>query len=436
MSLKLLKPKDDSHQFQPLLAEIEEDPGSPLGPVTFWIVVAVFSFFVGWALLGQVDVVVSARGKVIPLGQVKLIQPLTGGVVGQILVKEGDFVHKGQALVEIDPSTTAPQLESSQKTLAHVQLEQARLQAATGQSQFSQGAGNDSGTQARLYAASVASLQKQLRAKEKAFAALGQQIQAKQVEAHQTQETLVINQAKEARLKAVVDIIARDDYEKVQTEILMNQNKLKSLAHELEQLRFQQQQTQDEMAYLQENFESTSLNELSDKEKQITQLKANIQETAFKNTRQTLLAPVDGYVNELFVHTVGGVVTSAQKILSIVPAKAPLRVQALVLNKDIGFIKVGMPVAIKVDTYDFQKYGTLKGQVTQIDKDSKDDPKLGPVYTVQVLPQQQDLMIDGHWRHLSTGLSVTAEVKTGKRRIIEFFIYPLIKHLDEGMSVR
>ena len=436
MSLKLLKPKDDSHQFQPLLAEIEEDPGSPLGPVTFWIVVAVFSFFVGWALLGQVDVVVSARGKVIPLGQVKLIQPLTGGVVGQILVKEGDFVHKGQALVEIDPSTTAPQLESSQKTLAHVQLEQARLQAATGQSQFNQGAGSDSGTQARLYAASVASLQKQLRAKEKAFAALGQQIQAKQVEAHQTQETLVINQTKEARLKAVVDIIARDDYEKVQTEILTNQNKLKSLSHELEQLRFQQQQTQDEMAYLQENFESTSLNELSDKEKQITQLKANIQETAFKNTRQTLVAPVDGYVNELFVHTVGGVVTSAQKILSIVPAKAPLRVQALVLNKDIGFIKVGMPVAIKVDTYDFQKYGTLQGQVTQIDKDSKDDPKQGPVYTVQVLPQQQDLMVDGHWRHLSTGLSVTAEVKTGKRRIIEFFIYPLIKHLDEGMSVR
>ena len=436
MSLKMRKPKDDSHQFQPLLAEIEEDPGSPLGPVTFWIVVAVFSFFVGWALLGQVDVVVSARGKVVPLGQVKLIQPLTGGVVGQILVKEGDFVRKGQALVEIDPSTTAPQLESSQKTLAHVELEQARLQAATGQGQFSQGAGNDSGTQARLYAASVASLQKQLRAKEKAFAALGQQIQAKQVEAHQAQETLVINQAKEARLKAVVDIIARDDYEKVQTEILTQQNKLKSLSHELEQLRFQQQQTQDEMAYLQENFESTSLNELSDKEKQITQLKANIQETAFKNTRQTLVAPVDGYVNELFVHTVGGVVTSAQKILSIVPAKAPLRVQALVLNKDIGFIKVGMPVAIKVDTYDFQKYGTLKGQVTQIDKDSKDDPKQGPVYTVQVLPQQQDLMVDGHWRHLSTGLSVTAEVKTGKRRIIEFFIYPLIKHLDEGMSVR
>ena len=108
----------------------------------------------------------------------------------------------------------------------------------------------------------------------------------------------------------------------------------------------------------------------------------------------------------------------------------------MVLNKDIGFIKIGMPVAIKVDTYDFQKYGTLRGQVTQIDKDSTDDPKQGPIYTVQITPQQQDLMVDGHWRHLSTGLSVTAEIKTGKRRIIEFFIYPLIKHLDEGMSVR
>jgi hemolysin D len=251
-----------------------------------------------------------------------------------------------------------------------------------------------------------------------------------------TEETLVINQQKEARLNPVKDIIARDDYDKVENDILTGENKLKSLSHELEQLRFQQQQTREEMAYLQENFESTSLNELSDKEKQITQLKANIQESSFKNARQTLVAPVDGTVHELFVHTVGGVVTSAQKIVSIVPLNAPLNIEAVVLNKDIGFVKAGMPVAIKVDTFDFQKYGTLQGKVLRIDPDSKDDPKLGPVYTVQVTPQQRQLLVDGHWRAITAGLSVNTEVKTGKRRLIEFFIYPLIKHLDEGMSVR
>jgi len=429
----LLKPKDDSYQFQPLLAEIEDDPGSPLGALTFWVVVAVFSFFVLWAIFGQVDVVVSAHGKVVPTGQVKLIQPLSGGVVGEILVKEGDRVRKGQTLVVIDPSTTAPQLASAEKTLSHVQAEQARLEAASGQGGYH---GGNTGTQARLYNASVAALEKQLQAKEKAFSGLEQQLQAKQMEVKTTEETLLINRQKEARLSPVKDIIARDDYDKVTNDILTGENKLQSLSHELEQLRFQQQQTREEMAYLKENFESTSLNELSDKEKQITQLKATIQESSFKNAKQLLVAPVDGTVHELFVHTVGGVVTSAQKIISIVPLNAPLTIEAVVLNKDIGFVKVGMPVAIKVDTFDFQKYGTLQGKVIRLDPDSKDDPKQGPVYKIQISPEQNQILVDGHWRPLTAGLSVNGEVKTGKRRIIEFFIYPLIKHLDEGMSVR
>jgi len=400
-------------------------------------VVAVFGFFVLWSIFGQVDVVISARGKIVPSGQVKLLQPLNGGVVSEILVKEGDLVHKGQSLVVIDPSTTAPQLESSQATLAHVQAEQARLQAATGNGSFKENSSEASlSTQGRLFNASLAALSKQLQAKEKALAGLEQQRKSRQIEVQMTRETLAINQQKEARLREVKDLIARDDYEKVQTEIITGRNKLKELAHELEQLRFQQQQTREEMAYLKEDFDSKSLSELSEKEKQITQLKANIRESGFKNARQTLVAPVDGYVHELFVHTVGGVVTSAQKIVSIVPLKAPLNVETVVLNKDIGFVKVGMPVAIKVDTFDFQKYGTLKGKVSRIDPDSKDDPKLGPVYTVEITPEQQQLFVDEHWQSIRAGMSVNSEVKTGKRRLIEFFIYPLIKHLDEGLSVR
>lgn len=95
-----------------------------------------------------------------------------------------------------------------------------------------------------------------------------------------------------------------------------------------------------------------------------------------------------------------------------------------------------MPVSIKVDTFDFQKYGTLKGIVQQVDRDSREDETLGPVYTIDVTPKEKQMKVNGHWQSLSSGMSVTAEVKTGKRRIITFFVYPMIKHLDEGFSVR
>lgn len=435
MSLRLLK-STDTHEFKPILAEIEEDPGNPLGNLVFWAVVAVVVFFVAWAILGQVDVVVSARGKVIPSGQVKLLQPLNGGVISQILVKEGDLVKKGQSLVIVDASTTEPALASSKETLAHVKLEEARLQASAGQGVFQGDGSADAETQARLYSASLEALEKQLSAKEKTLANLSAQMQAKQVEMAHTKETLTVSLEKEKRLHAVQDIIAKDDYDKVKNDILTDRDRLTALNHELEQLEYQKQQTREEMAFLEHDFKRTVLSELSEKQKQATQLRANIEESAFRNARQTLVAPVDGYVHELFVHTVGGVVTPAEKVLSIVPVHTPLLVQTTVLNKDIGFVKVGMPVAIKVDTFDFQKYGTLNGVVAQIDKDSRDDEQLGPVYTVYVTPKQHKLLVNGKWQSLSSGLSVTSEIKTGKRRIIEFFIYPLIKHLDEGMSVR
>jgi hemolysin D len=425
--------QDDAHAFKPMLVEIEEEPASPLGHLIFWLVLAVFGFFVVWSIFGQVDVVVSARGKVVPVGEIKTIQPLNGGVISQILVKPGDYVKKGQALVVIDPSTTAPSLQANQRTLAHVQQEEARLQATSVHHAFDTKA---DATQRRLYAAAMQSLTRQVASKQQQLETLAAQIRAKQVEVKQNQDLLTFHQEKLNRLAAVSDIVTRDDIQKAENDVLTDQNKLKELAFGLEQLHFQQEQTREEMGYIQENFKSGALNDLSEKEKQVNQLEANIEEADFKNARQTLNSPVDGYVNEMAVHTVGGVVTSAQKLMTVVPVDTPLQVEATVENKDIGFIQLGMPVNLKIDTYDFQKYGTLPGKVTHIDRDSKEDPRQGPVYTIAVTPLKQELKVNGRWQRISSGLSLSAEVKTGKRRIIEFFLYPMIKHLDEGMSVR
>lgn len=396
--------KDDSHEFKPTLSEIEDEPASPLGLFTFWTIVVLIIFTILWLVLGKVDVVVSARGMVIPDGEVKIIQPLDTGVIRQILVKEGDFVKAGQTLMEIDPSSTEPALESSRENYKNVQLEIKRLNAQANGRAFVSSAS----TQNELYASSVSSLNEQL--------------QSAYTEKTNYQNLLVSGESRLARLEKVRDIVSKDEYEE---EV----NKIKGYKAEIAKLN-------DRISYLKESFKTETLKELADKEKQATQIRSDVEQIEFRNKKQNITSPVDGYVDKLLIHTIGGVVTPAEKLISITPVNSPLLIKATVLNQDIGFVKENMPVQIKIDTFSFQKYGLLKGVVKTVSKSSIQDEKLGPVYEIYVTPLEQTLMVEGKREKITPGMSLSAEVKVGKRRIIEFFIYPLIKYLNEGISVR
>jgi HlyD family type I secretion membrane fusion protein len=279
----------------------------------FWIIITLIFLTTLWLFFGKVDVVVTARGKIIPDGEIKIIQPLETGVIKDILVKEGDFVKRGQLLMEINPAVVDPALESTKKLL-----------------------------------------------------------------------NLAIN--KKARQEQVSDIIPREEYNRTLAEI--------------------------------------------------AELQAKVKETEFKSTQQRLVSPVDGYVNTLLVHTIGGVVQPAEPILSVVPAEATLVAKVRVLNKDIGYIREGMPVQIKMDTFDFQKYGMIEGVVKKVSKDSIEDEKEGLIYDVYIKPLEKTLTVDGKPTEISTGMSLSAEIKVDKRRIIEFFIYPIIKNWSEGVSIK
>ena len=176
--------------------------------------------------------------------------------------------------------------------------------------------------------------------------------------------------------------------------------------------------------------------ELVEKQKTQRELESQINAISFQNRQQQIKAPLNGYIGKLLINTEGGVVTPAEKLLTIIPEDAPLIIKATVLNQDIGFITKEMNASIKVDTFTFQKYGLINATVEHIAHDAIEDEKLGPVYEVKLIPKELTLNIDGKQRSLETGMSVTAEIKVGKRRIIEFFIYPIIRYLDEGMSVR
>lgn len=418
----ILKEQDDSHEFLPIIAEIENEPVNPLGRTMFWILITLIVLTTIWLIFGKVDVVVSARGKIIPDGETKIIQPLETGVIKKILVKEGDFVRKGQTLIAIDPSTTQPQLSSLKANLQYTNLERKRLEAASKGKSFQTDGSQDAETQQELYQSSVYDLRNQLQAKMAEIRGLNEEVR-------NYQKQLSINLAKERRMNNVSDIIARNDLDKVKQENSDFHSKIQDLRQQIAQ-------RQKEADYIRSNFKTLNFKDLADRDKKANELQANIKEIEFRKSQQNIVSPVDGYVNTLLVHTAGGVVTPAEKLVSVVPLNAPIVVKATVMNKDIGFIRVGMPVLIKIDTFDFQKYGMINGVVKKVSKDSIEDQKQGLIYDVYIKPLNHTLMVEGRETPISTGMSLTAEIKVNKRRIIEFFIYPMIKYWHQAIQIR
>ena len=429
----------DHHEFQPLLVEIEDRPLNPLGRSILWIILGIITFGSLWLFIAKIDVVVSARGKIIPSGEIKILQPIETGVIRKIFVKEGDRVHKGQILMQIDSSVTETSLESKNKDLSVIDTEIKRLKALVEDKDFKQTKNMDKLVyleQHNLYIHQKNTLWQNLikfnMRKEQAEA----QNDSAASDVVRIQGLLDNDKARLERMKQVLDIIARNDYEEVQKSInnlteqlVMSQHKkIESKKHMLE--------VEQEVKVYKDQMFSEWFKELVQKQKEARALESQITAIAFQKQKQQIRAPLDGYVGKLLVNTEGGVVTPAEKLISIIPANAPLIIKATVLNKDIGFIKEGMVSAIKIDTFSFQKYGSLEGIVKTIGHDAIDDEKLGPVYEIKITPKKTTLKVEGEDKQIEPGMSVTAEIKVGKRRIIEFFIYPLIKYMDEGMSVR
>ncbi len=431
---------DDSNEFKPVLAEIEDNPVSPLSQVTFWLVILIFSASIAWMCLGEIDIVVSSSGKAVPVGESKVLQPLDSGIIAKLLVKEGDLVNAGQPLVEIDPSATQPGIESLSNDIEQSNLEIERINACLENRSFSpSGSGNHDhllATQSQLHESSLNNLNSLIAAKTAELNRVDAEI--KETKALKEKYTTLLESAvaKEYRLSGVIDIIARSEYDKVVDDITSYKGEIAQAEHKLSQLSHQVSQLKEETLELQHKYHEDNLKELAEKHRAKSKSEADLKELTFKNTKQIIRAPISGYVDRLFIHTVGGVVTPAEKLMSIVPTKAPVVAKVAVLNKDIGFVKTGMPVQIKVETFDFQKYGMYDGNVQLISKDSYEDEKQGMVFDVYVKPTTPFLLIEGKRQQLQTGMTLTAEIKVGKRRIIEFIIYPLVKYMHEGMSVR
>jgi len=226
------------------------------------------------------------------------------------------------------------------------------------------------------------------------------------------------------------------DYMDKQKEFIDQRQALAAERAHHEQLDAAVRTIEKEILALDAEARRQALAEIQDMQRQRQAMEEELTKATDLNAKQVLYAPVTGEVQQLVVTTVGGVVTEAQPLMLIVPKGAKLEAEVNVENKDIGFVREGQVAEIKVHTFPFTRYGVIDAKVTGITRDAVEDEKQGLVYKMRLEMARSSLMVDGKEVGLSPGMAVSAEVKTGKRRLIEYFLSPLIQHVDESVKER
>jgi len=447
----------DHHDFRPILAEIEERPPNPLGTYFLWAIIALMIAVLLGLYLVKVDVVVAARGKIIPFGDVKVLQPLETGIITGIHAKEGDFVRKGDILMEIDPSVDTADLEGKSRNLEFSRLAMARVDAVLSCRPFNPAGKNypREAVQMQLsqYRAQRDVYLSGIREKENALREARSELSTLRKEIGRLRDLLAMAQEDEKRFQDLFEAgaLAENRYREKKKERMNLEREGEVKEGQAEQTEAKIARIEEEIQTFRNGFREKLLSEYSDSLKGKNMLEAEVSSLQFRKAKKFITAPVNGYVYLLPVKTLGGVVTTAQPVVGIVPEGTPLIANAMVFNKDIGFVKQGQDCVIKVDTFDFQKYGTIRGKIKTIspfsvdeqeknrqpaglDQDREQQPGGYPLH-VSMLSEELKTK-NGMVYRVKPGMTVTAEINVGKRRVLEFFLFPVIKYLDEGLKVR
>ncbi|WP_024516052.1 HlyD family type I secretion periplasmic adaptor subunit [Bradyrhizobium sp. Tv2a-2] len=453
--------------FLPAALEIAETPPSPVGRAVGAVIIAIFCVALAWATFGKVDIVATATGKIIPSGRTKLIQPLETGVVRAIRVHEGQQVHAGESLIELDPTMTAAEQGHVKADLIAARLDVARLQAmlsdgADPLANFHPPAGATA-AQIEMHRQFLISQTSEQRAK---LAELGRQTSQKDAERQTVEASIAKLEATIPPLQERVDtrkylsdkglgskMTYLSDYQDLvsqQQDLLIQRSRLKEAEAGLAALK----ETRDRTAA---EFRRTLYDELAKAE----QKAAGGAQDEIKADRRTklhdLVAPVDGLVQQLAVHTIGGVVTPAQVLAVVVPQDSHLEIEATLANDDVGFVHTGQDVEIKVHTFNYTRYGVLHGRVLSVSpdtiaRDGRDvaEPRNRAqgatgnsqqgqddlVYAARVSLDENQLKAGDRTVDLGPGMAVTVEMKTGSRRIINYLLSPLAKYEHEALRER
>jgi hemolysin D len=438
----------DEMAFLPAALCLQDTPVHPAPRRFAWGLMLLFVLALLWSYFGQVDIVAVAPGRIMVSERTKVIQPLEASVVRQVLVKDGDRVQAGQVLVELDPTMASADRASVDEQLKAQASEALRSQALLQMLSnkkllkpvihaLDPDLTQDPATQTQLQ-----SEWQDIKAKLAKFDAEAARRQAEiatvKASIAKLEATVPMAQVREADFKRLVEqgyISGHATQDKTRERVELERDLSVQRARLLETQSTLQETEQGKAA-----FKAETVRLLSDRHALAATRHSQLQTEASKASQREkltqLTAPVAGIVQQLAIHSVGGVVTSAQSLMIVVPDSASVTAEVTIANQDIGFVSAGQLAAVKLETFPYTKYGTVGAKVDVVTADAVTDEKKGSYYPATLTLSQKDMLIDGKRIPLSPGMNITAEIKTGQRRIIEYLLSPVQRAGSESLRER
>jgi len=430
----------DEVAFLPAALSLQETPAHPAPRRAAWAVCALFVIALVWAIVGQIDIVAVAQGRIVVSDNTKTLQPLETSVIKRVLVKDGDSVQAGQVLVELDATNASADGASVQEQLNAMVSEERRTTALLAALRVDRPPVLKDGTPrdaAQLQAewqditAKLAKLDAEHVRRQAEFATVRETI-------GKLEATLPIVRQREADFKALSDqgfMGAHAGQDRMRERIEQERDLATQKARLTEALAALSESENTRRSYVAETQRTLSDRQAqaSSKREQLTQERSKAEQ---RSRLTQLTAPVSGTVQQVAVHTNGGVVTPAQVLMVIVPKDAHVTAEVVIDNKDIGFVNAGQTAAIKLETFPFTRYGTVEAKVSSVTADAVNDEKRGAIFPATLSLSQNSIAVDGKRISLSPGMNVTAEIKTGKRRVIEYLLSPVQTAVSESLGER
>lgn len=416
------------------------DPFLRTHRLVLWALIACFTAFVAWALIAKLDIVAVTQGKLVPAGFVQAIQPPEDGVIRRILVKDGDQVDAGQALVELDSVYAKEDTSAAEAQVRSLEHRLARVNAEM----------NDT-----VLAVPDPAIMTEFIHRKQAYAALRSEA-TRQLES--ARADLITTQQRHKKYQELLpitarqsDMLARLKAEGFVSEAALNDKLLVRLetagevdihARAVDTAASTVRAAEASVQKIKADYQRQLSTERTDLEYQLTQAKANLTKQSHRAGMQVLRAPVAGQITGLAVRSQGEFVAAGAKLLSLVPAGQLLRFEGWLRNEDSAFVVPGMAAKVKLSAYPFQKYGWLEGELSWIGVDAEipesmrnaqGDPLF---YKVRVTLPAQHLERDGSTLELRSGMQAIADLQVGKRTLFEYLTSPMRKIALEAARER
>lgn len=438
----------DHQAFHPSLIRLQQSAPHPQARRVLWAILVLVAFLIVWSLLGRLDIVAVADGKLVPASYLKIVQPSEAGIVKEILVREGETVRAGQTLMRMDALITNADLGAITAEYIRKQLQLARIDAELTDRPF------QSAVQAPAELLRETSAQYQ--ANREALAAVLAEERSRLVKA---QQELAAARQQKTRLEAVLPHYREQDkaYERLvkegfagglmgsdkRRERIEKEQELATQGHLIASAQASIEQSQKKLKQIEADYVRQLHAERNEAQTQIEKLAKEQEKQQHRRELLELKAPQDGVIKDLATHTSGTVVQPGTVLASLVPREEKLKAEIWVSNEDIGFVRPGQPVKLKFAAYTFQKYGMGQGIVehvsadAQSEEEARDQGQQGagqhPLrYKALVVLDASVLEMDGVKYPLSVGMQTTAEILLGDRTVAEYLLSPVKKAWHEA----